>query len=425
MGHGATLILAGLLIVLAACSQPVTCNPPYLLVGTSCCMDHDGNAICDDDEAAPAQATAPPETAAVPPAGPAAPVQAPPENSAPAPGELSSDLRVYAHDAAGRAGPCGAPEARELAYEKYYVGPLIDTHLHMPVASPVISASAEESGFEDMPHRGDIPLEHIACLLKNEGTTKAFGFFMMPNVVLDSSINALKQDLKGHEAAFAPFFMPPLPLTNLLPDEASTERALNANPGLFVGIGEIRLDFSGSQNMKPEDDYLLDLYGLADAHDLIVQIHPDRGQVAALERLLTKYPDVLFLVHLMVQDHDEVGRLMDAYPNIYYSLDAEISYIYGYQTIQDNRGPTKAEYLRDLRTNFDAWLQGGLTRWQPLIEAHPDRFTWGTDRWFSWHFDAEASALMVEFARTFIGHLDPVVQEKVAYRNAEALLKKR
>lgn len=39
------------LIALAACMGPpaVVCNDPYILVGESCCLDRNGDAICDSD----------------------------------------------------------------------------------------------------------------------------------------------------------------------------------------------------------------------------------------------------------------------------------------------------------------------------------------------------------------------------------------
>src|SRR3989344_5738625 len=33
--------------------QQVTCNKPYILVGTSCCLDQNDNSICDSDEPEP------------------------------------------------------------------------------------------------------------------------------------------------------------------------------------------------------------------------------------------------------------------------------------------------------------------------------------------------------------------------------------
>lgn len=43
------LVLAGLTLI-GGCSQQVTCNKPYILVGTGCCLDKNGNDICDNDE---------------------------------------------------------------------------------------------------------------------------------------------------------------------------------------------------------------------------------------------------------------------------------------------------------------------------------------------------------------------------------------
>ncbi|MHC1567763.1 MAG: hypothetical protein ACXQTD_08740 [Candidatus Syntropharchaeia archaeon] len=41
-------------IVISYVQQPkqetVTCNPPYIKVGTTCCLDENNNNICDKDE---------------------------------------------------------------------------------------------------------------------------------------------------------------------------------------------------------------------------------------------------------------------------------------------------------------------------------------------------------------------------------------
>lgn len=67
-------------------------------------------------------------------------------------------------------------------------------------------------------------------------------------------------------------------------------------------------------------------------------------------------------------------------------------------------------------------MRQAVAHWKPLIEKYPDRFTWGTDRWFAWHFDPEVGGLIEELSRSFIGKLDPAVQENFAYKNAERML---
>ncbi|MBS3162739.1 hypothetical protein J4467_02340 [Candidatus Woesearchaeota archaeon] len=47
------IILAGWilgLLFIAGCSNEITCNAPYILVGESCCLDSNSNSICDSDE---------------------------------------------------------------------------------------------------------------------------------------------------------------------------------------------------------------------------------------------------------------------------------------------------------------------------------------------------------------------------------------
>ena len=59
--------------------------------------------------------------------------------------------------------------------------------------------------------------------------------------------------------------------------------------------------------------------------------------------------------------------------------------------------------------------------WKGPIEKNPGKFLWGTDRAFALHFEPEVGAMLEEMARTFIGKLDPAVQEKFAHQNAEQL----
>ena len=314
------------------------------------------------------------------------------------------------------------PKEREFSQGPYYTGPLVDTHVHMPVSSRIIGTISTRFGFEDMPAAVNLRTGYINCLFDSEGITKAFGFFIVPNIISGHVVDHVKNIEERYPGKFVKFFMPPLPLKILNPSASKVEKIFKNNPGLFQGYGEARFDFNLGTNALPDDEYFLDMYGLADKNNLIVQIHPDKGQVESLERLLEKYPNVKFLAHVMPYHKKEVGKLMDAHDNLYYSLDAEIHYIFGYHTIQNNRGPTKEEYLKFIRENFDSLLKEGLGDWKQIIEAHPDQFTWGSDRWYTWHFDPEVSGLVVEFGRSFIGHLDIAIQEKIAYKNAERML---
>jgi hypothetical protein len=38
------------LVFLVGCQQTIVCNEPYIIKGTDCCLDQDGNSVCDEDE---------------------------------------------------------------------------------------------------------------------------------------------------------------------------------------------------------------------------------------------------------------------------------------------------------------------------------------------------------------------------------------
>ncbi|MFH0860170.1 MAG: thermonuclease family protein [Candidatus Altiarchaeota archaeon] len=51
------VVIIGVIIIFDIKSQKVVCNRPYILVGTSCCLDINVNSICDKDETASIQQT--------------------------------------------------------------------------------------------------------------------------------------------------------------------------------------------------------------------------------------------------------------------------------------------------------------------------------------------------------------------------------
>jgi len=52
MKNGILFVIIVSCLILAGCQsqQKMTCNKPYILVGSECCLDKDNNAICDKDE---------------------------------------------------------------------------------------------------------------------------------------------------------------------------------------------------------------------------------------------------------------------------------------------------------------------------------------------------------------------------------------
>ena len=305
---------------------------------------------------------------------------------------------------------------REFTKSPYYDGPLIDDHVHMPVASKIVSTVAMQSGFEDMPYEGDIPIDSITCIFDSEGITKAFEFYLMPNAALSLSVRSAKNAKERHKEKIVPFFMPP-PITSLHPSAADVADTIRSNKGLFKGIGELAI-YHYPSSVQPNDPYFLELYKIANEQNLIVMIHPSHDQQQAVEEIIKTYPNIKFLFH----GEEWVVDILGKYSNIYFSIDATENHLYGFDPRHINKKPTKEEWLDYFRKNFDIVLDNAVTKWKTTIEKYPDRFLWGTDRWYSWHFDAEVGGLIGEFSRSFIGQLDPAVQEKFAYKNAEKII---
>ena len=54
--YGILILAVVIVIFISGCiKQEVSCNPPYIKLGTSCCLDQNNNSICDKDETIPLQ----------------------------------------------------------------------------------------------------------------------------------------------------------------------------------------------------------------------------------------------------------------------------------------------------------------------------------------------------------------------------------
>jgi hypothetical protein len=194
------------------------------------------------------------------------------------------------------------------------------------------------------------------------------------------------------------------------------DNILKSNPGLFKGYGELGFYLEPLRKYSPDDDILLQTYDVAEEHNLIVMIHPDGHQKYDVKRAFENNPNVIFFIH-GVEIKDNVRDFIE-YPNVFYSLDANMfDNFYG--------AKDKEEFLSKFRENFYDILDREVNGWKDIMEEHPDKFTWGTDRALNWHFDEEVVGIVEEFSRAFIGRLDTKVQEKFAYQNAERMLEKR
>jgi len=229
--------------------------------------------------------------------------------------------------------------------------------------------------------------------------------------------------MKQYPEQFTPFIMSPgndnEPDGFPTVDAGTLQKMLEVYPVLFEGYGEIGLyeRENGAKALPPDSKRLQEIYPLIKKHKLSAYFHPGEGQLNNFKNVLKQHPDIIFIVHGDEIEQD-ILDLMDKYPNIYYTNDPSYS-----QHFPLFVSKSKEKFLAAVNRDFDSLIAKDVKRWKNMIEKHPDRFMWGTDRGDAvWNYDQDVGLFLVKYARAFIGKLDPNVQEKFAYKNAERLI---
>ncbi|MBI2549779.1 amidohydrolase family protein [Candidatus Woesearchaeota archaeon] len=309
---------------------------------------------------------------------------------------------------------------RQFSSSAYYSGPLIDTHLHMPLTFEVPKAMYAQADYDGAVLEKEVAAGSIVCLFDKTNVKSAYGFYVIPNLLKGEAVNAVTKVDSKFAGRITPFIMSAhVTALNLQPSDV--ESVLSANPGLFKGYGELALYKDAYLGIKPDDESLRPFYDIAAKHGLIVMIHPDEGQREEVETILKDYPKVKFLFHGF-ETEAYVAKIVAAYPNAFYTMDQLSDIPYEHQSVSLYGDKTKESFIANFKRDHDQVLAIAIKAWKNAIEKNPDKFLWGTDRAYVWHFDPEVSALLDEIGREFIGQLDPAVQEKFAYKNAERLI---
>ena len=352
---------------------------------------------------------------------------------------LSPEEKVWRNRIDAALAPTPCPDRVKPQFpDSYYQGPLLDTHLHIP--SIPDWSSEEDSLPTDQSPEGrfggpqallgwNVKMSEIACTLKREGTHKNFAFF--PAYEGEISVYQLEiwnKTMNQYSVLFTPFIMSSgndnEPTGFPTVDAAALREMLAAYPTLFKGYGEIGLyarENGGSPELPPDAPRLQEIYPLIKQYNLVVYFHLGEGHKDNFEKVLSQNPDINFVWHGDQLTVDEVKNILSKYPNVYYGID---EFFGGEREIFELYvGKSKEKYLETVNKKFDKVIQQAVSYWKSLIEEYPDQVIWGTDRGDAvWNYDEDVGEMQVKIARAFIGKLDPAVQEKFAYRNAERLI---
>lgn len=156
----------------------------------------------------------------------------------------------------------------------------------------------------------------------------------------------------------------------------------------YAGIGEFHA--SGDNIELP---VLQKVIALAREYGIMLHAHVDSE---AIHRIFRRNPDALVLwAHSGFDSPDQIRPLLEQYSNLW----ADLAF--------------RSEYVLEGRV---------VDEWRKLFIEYPGRFVLGTDtytpdRWF----DVVDQA---DWSRSWLKSLPPSLAEKIAYRNAEALLER-
>ena len=297
----------------------------------------------------------------------------------------------------------------------YYEGALFDAHFHMPqlidfseIEGP--DADHDTNSIIDPVLGKDVSLDKILCNFDKEKVRGTIGFSIGIEPLLEETLKAAESVKMDSSGKISLFLMPQVFSTE------SLESIETTNKGLFAGYGEMTFYGQDYANTPPDFPVVMETYKVAEKHNLIVMMHPGRNQKSNIVNVLQKNPNVNFLLHGFEIENDIVD-LMDKYPNVYFSIDSAVLY-----AMQGLFMGSKEQFVSRFEQEFDVNMNRAVNKWKSAVEKHPDRFMWGSDRGLRWHYDEDVSILFEEFGRAFIGKLDPSVQEKFAYENAEELI---
>ena len=315
----------------------------------------------------------------------------------------------------------------------HYRGPLIDTHLHIPHLPDEPIGSEGDDDYdkpkgadsdlydsiadEDRPRLGKtVNVNTIACTLQNEGTIKASAFFPVFLDIETHLVEVARRTMEVYPSQFVPFIQASGSEASIVEPDILRD-FLEIYPGLFFGLGEVGDSPTEPINPPPDSVLYTENFEVAQNHNLHVYYHVGEGHQENMARALERFPEITFIVHGdSVRPH--IDDLMDRYPNIYFTFND----IFEEHTPLFRFG-NKEEFMSVMQRDWDRLLDNAVALYKTSIEAHPDRYMWGTDRTdIAWNYHEDVGRLLAEYGRAFIGKLNPEIQENVAYRNAELLI---
>ena len=299
----------------------------------------------------------------------------------------------------------------------HYIGPLFESHLHMPEL--VKDDSIQNTSTLNI----DVTAQEIIDYLNKENINQAIAF-SLPNPQKFQEYYTIANKFRDIEAIKL-FVGYPGPYPQIL------ENILSMSNGLYKGLGELGFYTYPLKGIPPDAPQMSALYNIIGKNNMIVMLHPDNGQAENVRNMLRKHPDVKFLFHGNEICYD-IDTIISEFDNAYFSIDSAVFFttVYNFSGRMPRikplygvfmSGPVE-KFVNDVSVQYYDILNDNIDFWKPKIVANPTKYLWGTDKFLPWHWTEEASQLFEEFARAFTGALPKPVQEMYAHTNGKNLL---
>ena len=305
-----------------------------------------------------------------------------------------------------------------LTYEGAYNGPLYGT-------SEQVGSASMDSYFENLDRNG---INFFIGMFGISGEPSA------DILVSDQGLGEVIDAAQKHPYRIIPFFNPGIggeeveqylgeTLTGLYTKTLAASKQI-AGKDFIRGFGEVETQEWSARHNDPR---IIQLIDIAQNNNMNFMFHPVASKIDDVEKIIEAYPDTNFLVHMYREDLDKsrdiLIKLLKEHDNLYFSMDAaHILFVNGNDIIYTYDTGDKESSISKFVSTYDSKeksiISNAISAYKPLVDAVPDKITWGTEIGPEYAFSPEVFNRAVKVSRFVIAGFEPEHQEAVGYKNA-------
>jgi len=271
--------------------------------------------------------------------------------------------------------------------------PVADVHIHYKWSQAEVTS----------------PQQALALLEKNN-VQLAVVFGTPPEMAVELAALDPKRIITFYQPYIDNLLKPNWFLNRRVPSAVRTALA----SGKYHGVGEIHV----SDGIGPRLDSSIfnEVLSIAAEFNVPVMLHTNASNHRYMQRICSGHERTKFIwAHAGGLDANEVGKLLKACTNVWVEFSARDPFKSIGEQVADKSGTLRA-----------SWLE--------LVQQYPDRFMIGSDpiwpiteidSWHSADTGWDTINALYEFHNRWLDKLEPELAEKIRFRNASQLLRKK